>query len=82
MPTLLREGGFRVVVYTNDHRPAHVHVQGDSGEAVFELHCPKGPPELREVYGFRHHVLNRIAAMLSGHLDELCAGWSKVHGGF
>jgi hypothetical protein len=39
MPTLLREGSFRVVVYTNGHRPAHVHVQGGGGEAVFELHC-------------------------------------------
>ncbi|WP_199271807.1 DUF4160 domain-containing protein [Pseudoduganella flava] len=38
----------RVVIYPNDHRPAHVHVIGPGCEAVFDLHCPEGPPELRE----------------------------------
>ena len=28
MPTALRLGALRVVIYTNDHRPAHVHVIG------------------------------------------------------
>ena len=53
MVTVLRSDGFRVVIYPNDHRPAHVHVIGAGKEAVFNLHCPKGPPELRENYGFR-----------------------------
>jgi hypothetical protein len=39
--------GLRVVIYFNDHRPAHVHVIGDGCEAVFRLNCPTGPPELR-----------------------------------
>jgi hypothetical protein len=28
VPTVLRFDGFRVVIYPNDHRPAHVHVIG------------------------------------------------------
>jgi len=28
MPTVLRFEGLRVVIYPNDHRPAHVHVIG------------------------------------------------------
>ncbi len=32
MVTVLRAHGLRVVIYANDHRPAHVHVFGD-GEA-------------------------------------------------
>lgn len=48
MPTVLRLGALRVVIYPNDHRPAHVHVLGAGGEAVFVLNCPDGPPELRE----------------------------------
>jgi hypothetical protein len=28
MPTVLRIGGLRVVIYPNDHPPAHVHVLG------------------------------------------------------
>jgi Domain of unknown function (DUF4160) len=53
MPVVLRFDGLRVVIYPNDHRPAHVHVIGAQGEAVFVLNCPDGPPELRESFGFR-----------------------------
>ncbi|HEY1452974.1 MAG TPA: DUF4160 domain-containing protein [Roseiarcus sp.] len=48
MPTVLRFDSLHVVIYPNDHRPAHVHVRGAAGEAVFILHCPTGPPALRE----------------------------------
>jgi len=79
MPTVLRIGGLRVVVYTEDHRPAHVHVVGD-GEAVFALNCPDGPPELRESYGFKAQVLARIQKELSACLQDLCTAWSEIHG--
>ena len=26
MPTIYRQDGFEVMIYTNDHRPAHVHI--------------------------------------------------------
>lgn len=61
MPTVLRFDGMRVVIYPNDHRPAHVHVIGAGKEAVFKLHCPHGPPELRASYGFEHRELNRVS---------------------
>ena len=48
MPTILRVDGLRVVIYPNDHMPEHVHVIGGGGEALFNLHCPDGPPVLRE----------------------------------
>jgi hypothetical protein len=39
VPTVLRIGGLRVVIWPNDHRPAHVHVKGAGGEAVFNLNA-------------------------------------------
>lgn len=33
-------------------------------EAVFNLHCPDGPPELRENYGFSLQELRKIKAIL------------------
>jgi hypothetical protein len=60
MPTVHRFDGLRVVIYPNDHRPAHVHVKGADGEAVFILHCPDGPPELRETFGFNRSEVGRI----------------------
>lgn len=82
MPTVLRLGGLRVVIYPNDHRPAHVHVKGAEGEAVFILHCPEGPPELRESYGFRLTDLSGMESALNDNLVVLCAQWSKIHGDY
>jgi hypothetical protein len=79
MPTVLRFDGLRVVVYPNDHRPAHVHAIGAAGEAVFVLHCPDGPPSLRESFGFNRSQLSRIEAELTGALALLCAKWRSIH---
>ena len=80
MPTVLRIGGLRVVIWPNDHRPAHVHVIGPDGEAVFNLHCAGGPPALRQSYGFGLADLNRIKTMLTAAIAALCAEWRVVHG--
>lgn len=79
MPTVLRIGGLRVVIYPNDHRPAHVHVIGD-GEAVFVLNCPGGPPEIRENFGFNTSDAGRIATALADQLAVLCEKWKAIHG--
>lgn len=77
---MCRLDGLRVVIYPNDHRPAHVHVKSSSEEAVFILHCPDGPPELRESYGFGRADLGRISDALAVVLADLCAEWRKIHG--
>jgi hypothetical protein len=80
MPTVLTIFGLRVVIYPNDHRPAHVHVQGNGCEAVFNLHCPYGPPDLRENYGFSQKELGKIADALTKNMVELCTKWKVIHG--
>ena len=82
MPTVLSLYGLRVVVYPNDHRPAHVHVMGRDCEAVFNLNCPGGPTALRENYGFSLKELNRIVAHLDAQAWYLCQQWKDVHGYF
>lgn len=80
VPTVLSLLGNRVVIYPNDHRPAHVHVIGGGNEAVFNLHCPSGPPELRENYGFSRSALRELKAELTDEIALLCGEWSKIHG--
>ena len=80
MPTVFRFEGLRVIIYPNDHRPAHVHVKGASGEAVFVLHCPDGPPAPRESFGFYQSQLGRIKDDLAAALATLCAEWRRIHG--
>ncbi len=80
MVTVLRVDGFRVVIYPNDHRPAHVHVVRAENEAVYNLNCPEGPPGLRENYGFSPSDLGKITQLLSSNLSKLCEQWSAIHG--
>ena len=80
MPTVLTIFGLRVVIYPNDHRPAHAHIIGNGCEAVFNLHCPKGPPEVRENYGFSRKDLMKIASELAANLATLCNDWRQIHG--
>jgi hypothetical protein len=80
MPTALRIGALRVIVYPNDHRPAHVHVIGRGHEAIFELNVPKGSVTLRENYGFARRDLAVIKRTLVHNLALLLAAWEKIHG--
>jgi hypothetical protein len=78
--SILRIDGLRVVVYPNDHRPAHVHVIGNGREAVFFLNEPGGPSELRENFGFSTKEVRHIKNRLDANLNLLCDEWRRVHG--
>lgn len=80
MPTVLRLGGLRIVIYPNDHSPPHVHVIGPAGEAIFRLNCPQGPSTLRESIGFKVAELNRLEASLATEMGRLCSEWERIHG--
>jgi hypothetical protein len=76
----MRIGALRVVVYPNDHRPAHVHVIGQGHEAVFELNVPAGTAPLRENYGFTRRDLAAIERVLIQNLAALLSAWERIHG--
>ncbi|MGX7704269.1 DUF4160 domain-containing protein [Methylobacterium sp. Gmos1] len=69
-----------MVIYPADHRPAHVHVIGEGGEAVFNLGCPDGPTMLRENRGFPLAAVRTIARDLAHHRAHLCESWRTIHG--
>ena len=80
MPTVLRRGRLRVVIYPADYRPAHVHAIEPDGEAVFNLNCPAGPSELRENYGLNGRALGAVERLINMHINELCRAWEEIHG--
>ncbi|HCQ49005.1 MAG TPA: DUF4160 domain-containing protein [Achromobacter sp.] len=79
MPSVARLNGLRVVIYPNDHGPAHVHVIGGGSEAIFLLRCPSGPPELRSNDGFSGAALRNLRLQLSEILPCLCSHWRSIH---
>ena len=68
------------MIYTSDHRSAHVHVIDADKEAVFILNCPEGPVELRENYEFSLSAVNRLAKFLFENMAVACAAWRAIHG--
>ena len=80
MPTVLRFGAFRVMIYLNDHRPPHVHVLGRGCQAVFNLNCPAGLVELRAEKGLSIARVHAIKRELSANLQTLCEAWEGIHG--
>jgi Domain of unknown function (DUF4160) len=79
VPTILRIGHLRVVIYLNDHRSEHVHVKTPEHEAVFHLNSPTGPVSLRQNEGLSSRELKRIARVLDQHITDLCAKCKEIH---
>lgn len=79
MPTVARLDGLRVVIFPNDHGPAHVHVVGAGGEAVFKLCCPGGPPQIRQCRGLSATAVRRLHRSLLPLVPHLCTCWSAIH---
>jgi hypothetical protein len=80
MPTVLRIGGLRFVIWPNDHSPPHVHVFSADAEAKIDLGAPDGTPRLIENRRMKHQDL---AVALKGTLENqamLLRRWSEIHG--
>jgi Domain of unknown function (DUF4160) len=72
--------GWRIVIFTNDHRPPHVHVIGPEESARFELLCDLGKEKLMDSIGFKLAQLQQIEVYLLSHIERLCSEWERIHG--
>jgi len=75
MVTVLREAGFRFVIYTDDHEPAHVHVYGD-GEARINVIDLAVLSNRRMTKRDLQVALNIVQANRGLFLKE----WQRIHG--
>jgi hypothetical protein len=81
MPTIYREGSFRVVLYpgSREHGPPHVHVFDASGEVVVLLGDDVGPA-LREVRGMREMGARRAVRIVEENQQAFLHHWRRYHG--
>jgi hypothetical protein len=74
MPTVLRNGPYRVFFYSADYgEPPHVHVERDSCKAKFWL----DPVRLEDNQGFGRHELNRIRKLVDEKVTDLLRSWNE-----
>jgi Domain of unknown function (DUF4160) len=79
MPTVVRRGNLRVVIYPADHEPAHVHVFGD-GETKIELGDSKTPPIVIYSIGAKRSEYSDALRLVRDNQVFLLAEWAKWHG--
>ncbi|MHB0972429.1 MAG: DUF4160 domain-containing protein [Thermoanaerobaculia bacterium] len=73
MPTVLREGPYRLHFYSNEQgEPAHIHVSRDQATAKFWLK----PVRLGYNFGFNARDLRAIEGIISGNERALVEAWN------
>lgn len=76
MPTIVRQNGFDVMIFTNDHRPAHVHVFKGRAEVVLTL----APVSIRENFRMSKGNVRKALEIVSNNEAALMQAWREIHG--
>ena len=79
MVVIHRAHGFRFVIYTADHEPAHIHVTG-AGQAKINVLGTNDEPELVFSIGIKRSDMRRLLAEVTKHRDEFLKEWNRIHG--
>jgi len=79
MVVVHRAYGYRFVIYTLDHEPAHVHITGP-GQAKINLLGPGETPELVWSVGIKRSDMRRLFAEAVERRDEFLKAWERIHG--
>ena len=77
MPTVLREEGFEVRIYTLDHPPPHVHV----AKAGAIMRIDLATRAVTEIVGtISDRDVKRAERLVARHAKRLKAEWTNIHG--
>ncbi|MEJ1963969.1 MAG: DUF4160 domain-containing protein [Gammaproteobacteria bacterium] len=80
MVTVLRVRRLRIVIYSNDHWPPHVHVIGPGSEAKVALGEPGEHPRLVTNDGLSRAELVSALLEIDEQRDLLMQRWREIHG--
>ena len=79
MIVVLRAYGLKIIIFVDDHEPAHVHVRGD-GQAKIKLAGTDGLPELVWSVGMNAPEKRRAMQAIREAQSELLEHWRQIHG--
>ncbi|WP_245602309.1 DUF4160 domain-containing protein [Fodinicurvata fenggangensis] len=68
-----------MVIFTNDHVPAHVHLFG-SGQVKINLTGPDGRPELVWAEGMKQSDVRRAMKLVARRQEDFLERWKEIHG--
>ena len=77
MPTVLRERGFEVRIYTFDHPPPHVHVAKAGAIVRIDL----ATVTVTEIVGkISDREVERAEQLVARNARRLLQAWERIHG--
>jgi len=79
MVTIYRGHGLQVVIFVDDHEPAHVHITG-AGAAKINLLGPGGEPELIYSVGIKRGDMRPLMAEVAKQASHFLEEWELIHG--
>ena len=74
MPNVFTKDGYRFFIYSNEHRPIHVHVRYGKGEAVFVV---EDEVYLREAVGMKTKELQKAEQLACDHQQLIIQKWHE-----
>lgn len=80
MPVVMREGGWRFIIYVDDHEPPHVHARGEGGYAKIHLDGADGLPEVVRMRRLNDHTAWNALAIVHRNQQRLLREWRTIHG--
>jgi hypothetical protein len=80
MPTIIRQGGFRVVIYTDDHAPPHVHVFYGNEELLVSLGSGTVPVGVRTNRDMKPQRILKALRLVADNQALLLERWREIHG--
>ena len=74
MPTVLRQDGFEVMIYTHDHLPRHVHVFRGGAEVLISIETIA----VREVRGMKTKDVRAAQEIVAANQELLMSEWNRI----
>jgi hypothetical protein len=76
MPTVLRQDGYEVVIYFNDHPPPHVHAFKGGGEAKINLN----PVQIAQAWQLNKATVRKAKRVVVENQLYLLERWQEING--
>ena len=79
MPTIFRQYGFRVMIYTSDHIPAHVHIYYGDALLIVNLGESVEAIEIRDNFGMKRNDARRAIEICEENHATFLQEWREIH---
>ena len=81
MPTIFRSGGFRFVIWPDDHPPPHVHIiRGNLLAAIINLGMKEKPVSIKTNYRLNRRELSLAVRTVAANNNLFAKEWKNIHG--